>query len=240
MTTQGGVLQSTLVNLLEEGFVSLPVIMFTRYKKIGLAEVEIVLLIHLIIFHEKEQVSFPTVAQLSQRMSLSEEVIGNHLQNLVRKGFIAIEEDINECGLRCERYSLWPFRQQLASSFIDREEVISDKQDYDIIFALFEREFARTLSPLECEILVKWTDEDKHSKELIEAALREAVFSDKLSFRYIDRILLDWQRKGISTPKEAAEYSYKFRQNRSSYRSVNDISQDTKKGDFTFYDWVNN
>ena len=51
------------------------------------------------------------------------------------------------------------------------------------------------------------------------AALREAVFCGKLSCRYIDRILLEWQRNGIQTPEEAVEYSRKFRQSGILYQS---------------------
>ena len=39
-----------------------------------------------------------------------------------------------------------------------------------------------------------WEDRDQHHPNLIQAALREAVMSGKLNFRYIDRILFEWKR----------------------------------------------
>ena len=58
------------------------------------------------------------------------------------------------------------------------------------IFSLFEQEFGRFLSPMECESISMWLDEDGHSVEIIRAALKEAVLAQKLSLRYIDRILI--------------------------------------------------
>ena len=92
------------------------------------------------------------------------------------------------------------------------------------------------MSPMECEMLTQWVDQDGYSEELILAALREAVFSGKASFRYIDRILLEWQRNRIRNAEEAAEYSRRFRQ-----RGILYQGEERKPGSssFTFYNWVN-
>ena len=45
-----------------------------------------------------------------------------------------------------------------------------------------EEEFGRPLSPLECETLAIWQDQDQHDAILIKHALKEAVLSGKLSF----------------------------------------------------------
>jgi DNA replication protein len=158
---------------------------------------------------------------------------------LVRGGFLQIEHEVNEMGLRSERYSLTPLLQQLASSFIDREETESslDEEAYDQIFRLFEQEFGRALSPIECQMLARWMDEDGYSEELIEAALREAVFCGKVNFRYIDRILFEWQRNNIRTAEEAVEYSRKFRQKGVLYQTS--VREKQRVNGFSFYNWVN-
>ena len=72
--------------------------------------------------------------------------------------------------------------QQLAASYLDRESIKPDdtvEEAYDNLFQLFEREFGRPLSPMECETLTQWLDEDGHPEVLIVAALREAVFCGK-------------------------------------------------------------
>jgi len=64
---------------------------------------------------------------------------------------------------------------------------------------------------MEFETLKLWLDHDHYSPLLIKAALREAVMSGKLNFRYIDRILFEWQKKGIETIEQARDQGQKFR-----------------------------
>lgn len=80
-----------------------------------------------------------------------------------------------------------------------------------LLYKRFEEEFCRPLSPIEAETLSMWIDQDHHSPELITAALREAVVSGKLNFRYIDRILFEWKRNGIQTIEQARVHGEKFR-----------------------------
>ena len=77
------------------------------------------------------------------------------------------------------------------------------------LFVTFEQEFGRPLSPIEFQQLLDWAAE--YREELIIQALTEAVIANKRNFRYIDRILLNWQRENIRTRHEAIEYSKRFR-----------------------------
>ncbi|WP_040951135.1 DnaD domain-containing protein, partial [Gorillibacterium massiliense] len=78
-------------------------------------------------------------------------------------------------------------------------------------FVIFEKEFSRPLTPMELETITGWLDQDGYREELILAALKEAVFAGKLHFRYIDRILLEWQRNRILSAEQAKAHSQKFR-----------------------------
>lgn len=66
----------------------------------------------------------------------------------------------------------------------------------------FERELGRFLSPFEIEDLQKTISEDYVSVELVRTALREAVFNNKTNWRYIQAILRNWRREGITTPAQ--------------------------------------
>jgi DNA replication protein len=79
------------------------------------------------------------------------------------------------------------------------------------IFSAFEAEFARPLSPLEYETIVDWLDRDRYPEELILLALKEAVFAGKVYFKYIDRILLEWEKNRVRTVEQAKEYAQRFR-----------------------------
>lgn len=232
--------QAAMVHLLKQGFVSLPVLLFTEYKRLGLTETEAMLLIHLYIFQEKENKTFPTVAELEERMSLSQHQIVDLIQRLLHGGFIRIEEG-HEHGIRSESYELTPLFQQLVSSYLDHKQKKpeSDGETYQQIFRVFELEFGRALSPMECQMLSQWIDEDGYSEEIIEAALREAVFCGKVNFRYIDRILLEWHKNNVRTADEAAEYSRKFRQKGSLYQTNVKEKPVLSENGFSFYNWVN-
>ncbi|PTX55053.1 DNA replication protein DnaD [Melghirimyces profundicolus] len=231
---------SALVDVLQQGSTAFPVVLFKEYKRLGLNEGQVILLLHIIVFREKEEVPFPTVNQLEERMSVSADQIVQWLQTLVQNGFLSIEETV-EGGIRSEQYSISPLLQQLAAACLDREPEEPDdsvEEAYENLFQLFEREFGRPLSPMECETLTQWLDEDKHPEPLIVAALREAVFCGKPSCRYIDRILLEWQRNGVQTPEEAAEFSRKFRTKGILYQSERSAGEG-ETGEFSLYNWVN-
>lgn len=237
-----GSLQTALVHLLQEGSFSLPLVLFTEYKRVGLTEQEVMLLIHIMIYQEKEHQAFPTPSELEKRMNCSTNQIIRMLERLTQSGFLKLEHEINELGLRSERYLITPLLQQLVASFVDREEeeAASKEEAYDSIFPLFEQEFGRPLSPMECESLSDWIDVDCYSEELIATALREAVFCGKVSFRYIDRILLEWQRNQIRTADEAIEYSRRFRQKGVLYQAPAPVHTSKRASNvFTFYNWVN-
>ena len=63
----------------------------------------------------------------------------------------------------------------------------------------FQRELGRLLTPFEIEDLTKTIQDDKTSPELVTAALREAVFNGQAHWKYIQAILRNWRREGITT-----------------------------------------
>ena len=63
----------------------------------------------------------------------------------------------------------------------------------------FQQELGRLLTPFEIEELTKTIQDDKTSPELVTAALREAVFNGKANWKYIQAILRNWRREGITT-----------------------------------------
>ena len=64
------------------------------------------------------------------------------------------------------------------------------------IFGVFEKEFGRTLGPMEFEIINAWL-KSGISEELITGALKEAVYNGVSNLRYIDKIIYEWGRKGF-------------------------------------------
>jgi DNA replication protein len=213
-----------------EGAVAVPALLLKYYRQIGLSDAQAMLLIHLLTFKEKEQKDFPTLEEIQARMSSSPQEVIRMLQECLKQGVLTIEEEVDpETGIRSERYDFAPLYAQIAAcaardaqEWMPGQREVAASQGDDVllplvnedeaeIFTLFENEFARPLSPMECELISSWLDKDGYSKELIIAALKEAVFAGKVYFRYIDRILLEWSRNRVKTAEQAREYTQKFR-----------------------------
>ncbi|MDD2504721.1 MAG: DnaD domain protein [Bacilli bacterium] len=73
------------------------------------------------------------------------------------------------------------------------------------IFSIFEKEFGRTLSPIEFEIINAWLKSGTN-EELIVAALKEATFNGVSNLRYIDKILFEWNKKGFKKEEDVANH----------------------------------
>jgi len=78
-------------------------------------------------------------------------------------------------------------------------EMVRTENDLKTLVGDFERELGRFLSPFEIEDLQKTVDDDKTSVDLVRAALKEAVFNNKTNWKYIQAILRNWRREGITT-----------------------------------------
>lgn len=86
----------------------------------------------------------------------------------------------------------------------------------------FERELGRMLSPFELEDLQKTIREDKTDPGLVRAALREAVFNGKTNWNYINAILRNWRREGITTMRQVEEHRKEHEDSKAGKVSVSD------------------
>lgn len=80
---------------------------------------------------------------------------------------------------------------------------VDEEQKAKELYQLFEKEFSRPLSPIENETISMWITDDNYDLDIIQLALREAVLNQAYSLKYIDRILLSWERKGIKSKQQA-------------------------------------
>lgn len=213
---------------LQQGAVSVPYLLLQSYAVLDLSETETMLLLHLLAYQEKENKEFPTFEELQFRMSAPPETVIKALQRLLKENWIQIDEWFDEeRGVQYEKYNLFPMYLKLAEYVVKRQDETSSG-DYaegkdgnpsasavehveENLFSIFEQEFGRPLSPMELETISQWIDQDRYPEELIKMALKEAVFSGKVHFRYIDRILLEWSRNRIRTAEDAKEYVQRFR-----------------------------
>lgn len=187
-----------------EDLLPVPSSLLTSYKSLGLNEQELVVILQIYRFIQSQN-EFPTPTELAKYVTISEQQCLEILKKLIQKNLLTIEERNNEYDQFSEAYNLDVLWERL----YNQEEVIQEENIGDI-FILFEQEFGRPLSPFEIETINTWLDVDMMKPELIKAALREAVLMSKLNFKYIDRILREWHRKGIRTVEQARDASRSF------------------------------
>jgi DNA replication protein len=236
--------KTTYIQWISSGNVSIPTILLENYKKLNLNEVEMMLIIHLHSYIEKGNF-FPTPEVIAHRMTCSVEQCCDILRKFVQQGIISIEDEVETLNnIRTESYSLVPLWEKLFALLSEKEnEQLTEKKEKqeESLYSIFEREFARPLSPMECETLSMWIDQDGHATELITCALREAVISGKMNIRYIDRILYEWKRNGIKTVAQAKEHGQKFRSyNKQSDKGYanNENEKSKEKNSTPFYHWL--
>ncbi|WP_077616325.1 DnaD domain-containing protein [Caenibacillus caldisaponilyticus] len=225
------------MDLVINGTVSIPRLLLEHYRDIGLNEEECMLLIHLHAF-QKEGQPFPTPDQLSERMTCTPAQCAEHLRRLVQRGYLEIVQETDR-DLYSESYSLNGLWEKLIRHYELSTKTEDALEQEEALYTIFEKEFGRPLSPIECETLGMWLEEDGHSPEIIKAALRESVLSGKLNFRYIDRILFDWKKNGVRTLEQAKAHGEKVR-NRYGKAVPKPENNEKKPLKFPMYNWLEN
>lgn len=150
-------------------------------------------LILLIYFINQKQGFLFDYKKIIGDLNYSEDELMNALSNLKDKKILNIEMKKNESGIIEEIVNTSLFYDKIASKIINEEQEDVIEND---LFEQFEKEFGRTLSPIEYEIINGWIS-SKIDKELIIEALKEAVFNGVNNLRYIDKIIFEWNKKGI-------------------------------------------
>lgn len=208
------------------------------YKKIGMTNNELLLYLQLLRFDQLGN-SFPELSDVAEPMGFSVDELFPILQSLVDKGIISIETQLNKQGKTEDRYNLTLFYDRL-TLYLEQQgkkeiEKSNEKKVTDL-YQTFEIEFGRPLSPIEFETIQSWLTIDNYEVDLIELALREAVLNQAYSLKYIDRILLAWERKNLKS-KQDVQKDQKKR-----LAKVDQKEQDENDEELPFvplYNWLN-
>ena len=204
-----------VIDLLKSTNIQISKQLLFNYKKLNLTDLEFIVIIYLInenIYNPKQigidlDIPFPEVLEI--------------INSLTEKSIIKVEL-VKVNNIRTEVINLDNLYEKLAFLIIkDEKEVEKPKS----LFDTFEEELGRTLSPMDYEIINGWLTTT--SEEIVLLALREAVYNGVSNFRYIDRIINEWNKKGIKTKEDVEK-------NRQDFKNKNN-----KKQELFDYDWLN-
>ncbi len=205
-----------VINILKEGTINIPKILLLKYKDLKITEKDLILLIY--ILNEKEEIFNPE--KIANDLNLKIPEVLEIIENLNNADILTIVTKKNN-NLLEEIIDTSNLYKKLAYLVINEEEKKKETNIYDN----FEKEFGRTLSPIEYELISGWLD--TYSEEIINSALKEAVWSGVSNLRYIDKILYEWKKKGINNKEDIEKDRKQFKKN------------NTQKTEMFDYDWLN-
>ena len=205
-----------LEQIIKNKDVVIPNLLFYNYRKLNMNAEELIVLSYLI-----NEGDFFNPKKISNDLSIPLGELMEILEHLKELDLVKIElKKIN--NVRMEVINMEGFYNKLLSLLIDEKPKEASSQIFDI----FEKEFGRTLSPMEYEIINAWKDSNI-KEETILLALKEAVYNGVNNSRYIDKILSEWAKKGIKTKEDLEQNKRTFSAPKKEYSEEMD------------YDWLN-
>ena len=193
-----------LLSIFKQGHLVIPLYFLQQYKKFNISLEEFVFLMYLYQLGDKSLFD-PSKYQEELNIDLSK--VMEYISKLTDKKLIEVDVVKNDKGLMEEVVLLDGFYRKLSLVMVEDNNEKS-KEYQSNIFEVIEKEFGRTLSPIEYEIIKAWIDNDM-SEELIREAIKEATFSGVSNLRYIDKILYEWGKLGIKTAKNVEKHRKK-------------------------------
>ena len=191
------------VDILKQGHLVIPLYFLQHYKKLKVTLEEFIFLMYLYQLGNK---SLFNPSKYEKELNIELSKVMEYISGLTDKKLIQVEVVKNDKGLMEEVVLLDGFYRKISLLMVEDH---NEKNSYQSnIFEVIEKEFGRTLSPIEYEIIKAWLDNDM-SEELIKEAIKEATFNGVSNLRYIDKILYEWGKLGIKTGKDVENHRKK-------------------------------
>lgn len=207
-------MKEKVINLIKNSNLSVPKLLIENYKQLKLTEKELIILIYII--NEKDITFNPK--KISKDLNENLEEIMNIYESLITKDILKIDNTkVN--GMRLEQMNFDRLYVKLSHLIINEEEPVKEVTIYDT----FEEKFGRTLSPMEYAIIGGWLDSD-YSEEMIVLALDEAIYNGVYKLNYIDKILFEWNKKGIKNKEDKLKNDTEFKNKKEEKKELMDYN----------------
>lgn len=202
-------------NYRQNGFTVISNALLRNYASLNLSEIELVVLLQLESFAQKNNF-FPSNQELAGVTNLSAIEISELLQGLINKQLISLEQGNDQQGRISNFYDLSPLYERLDKLVAEQIPAKDPSQHHlvkeqatdpiQMLVRQFEIEFGRLLSPIERQEVAAWINVDHYDPEIVKMALRESILAQVYNFKYVDRILLNWQRHSLRTPEQVKNF----------------------------------
>ena len=162
------------------------------------------------------------IEKITEHLYLKEEDALEALNSLVQKKLINNVSKKDENGKLSDYIEMDGIFDLIEEGY-SNSKTASKKND---IYSRFEKEFGRTITPMEYEIINGWI-EAGFKENVILRALKEAIYNGVTNVRYIDKILFEWKKQGLNTEKDIEDHLNKRKKKDSSPKELFDC------------DWIN-
>lgn len=188
-----------------------PDFLLANYAELGLSAEETLLLARLFGCTEPGE-DVLSEARLQRCFGGAAEELAAGLAALAAKGMLTPDDvsgGYSLSGAYDRLLELWVFKSSVPAGQPRQKAAkppqVKQTEAIKEVYAMFEAEFARPLSPLELQKLNAWLITDGWQPAMLREAVRRAVLHGALSLAYIDKILLRWRSEGIATPEQLAD-----------------------------------
>ena len=207
-----------ITTLLKQKNCLIPSILFRNYRKLNITERQLIILIYLL----NEDANSFNPKEIGEILGISLSEVITEISTMASEGILKLEMRKNG-SKRDEVICLDQLYEKLGFMIMNQEEIKPENETN--LYAIFEEEFGRTISPMEYEIINAWVDD--YTEELILLALKEATYNGVSNLRYIDKILHEWKKKGIRRKEDVEKDKQKFQRGKVENKELFD------------YDWLN-
>lgn len=208
-----------------------------HYSDLGLNESELIILMKILYAYEVSNEQ-PPIDQLQKGTTMQGSEVTMIIQKLIQLGLLEMRVEKNHDGKLSEYINLDGFYEalcQVLENIESNNEKMDKKQAFKSLFQKIEQGFGRTLSPIEYETLNKWLDVNQYDFTIINAAVDEALAHNKTSLKYVDRILLNWEKNNVRTVNDAKTIRAKFNKQQPVVKKIENFPKfDWLKGENPF------
>ena len=198
-----------MVEMLKKGNIVMPLQLFQERDKFGL---DIECFIFLMYLYNLGEKTIFDVNKFSSDLNIKVQEVLAYIDCLTEKKYITVDVIKNDKNVMEEYVILDLFYDKLASILVDDINNDENKEEKKSIYDIIQEEFGKPISPIESEILDAWI-ESGITEELILEAVKEAVLNGVANFRYIDKILYEWGKKGIKNKLDVEANRKNFKEN---------------------------
>lgn len=185
---KGGSQMKQFYELIKANIIEFDRLLLEKYASLELNETETILLIKLHQLSKKNYV-MPSVREISSLMYIKEEDISDLIYGLLEKGFLDLIQTEHQNKESYDFDGIYKRMSLLLENDQDRIRSIAHDHTVRKVAKLLEREWKKTLSTFELEIIVRWIEEKHHTYEEIEEAVLKGLKQNQTNIKYVDRIL---------------------------------------------------